>query len=234
MLRYFFLVFIAGVYAQYKCPQGTGFFPDPEECDLYYICSKGSYEERLCPDGLVFDDSDPNTERCDIPANVDCKDRPILQEAKPSPGCPRANGYYRHPTDCNKFHNCIDGIPKEISCPPGLAYDDIISTCTWPKNIKRAECFKPRRETLEDGFECPEGETQTNDGRKLPHPTFAHPDDCQKFYICRDGVTPQRGSCSSGKVYNEDTFTCDDPANVPGCENYYSGKTSYAGAKKNN
>lgn len=69
-----------GVTAQFKCPQGTGFFPDPEECDLYYICSRGQYEERLCPDGLVFDDSDPNRERCVIPANIDCSDRPILRK----------------------------------------------------------------------------------------------------------------------------------------------------------
>lgn len=69
---------------------------------------------------------------------------------------------------------------------------------------------------LDDGFSCPDGEVQGPDGRALPHPTFAHPEDCQKFYICRNGVQPQKGSCSAGTVYNEDTFTCDDPANVPG------------------
>lgn len=69
---------------------------------------------------------------------------------------------------------------------------------------------------MDDGFSCPDGEVQSLDGRALPHPTFAHPDDCQKFYICRNGVQPQKGACSEGTVYNEDTFTCDDPANVPG------------------
>lgn len=43
------------------------------------------------------------------------------EEAKPSTGCPRANGYYPHidPSQCNKFLSCDDGKYKEISCPPG-------------------------------------------------------------------------------------------------------------------
>ncbi|XP_018569404.1 protein obstructor-E-like [Anoplophora glabripennis] len=219
-------VFVTGISAQFKCPQRTGFFPDPEECDLYYLCSQGEYEEKLCPDGLVFDDKDPNHERCDIPANVDCGDRTVLQEPKPSKGCPRANGYYRHPdaNACDKFYNCVDGEPNELACPPGLIYDDIDSTCAWPSDSKRKDCFKSKKDSLDDGFQCPDGDTEGPNGSKLPHPTFAHPDDCQKFYICRNAVMPQKGSCSAGKVYNEETFTCDDPANVPGCEDYYEKK----------
>lgn len=71
-------------------------------------------------------------------------------------------------------------------------------------------------DALTDGFSCPDGDVIGPNGRILPHPTFAHPDDCQKFYICRNGVTPQYGSCSSGLVYNEISFKCDDPDNVPG------------------
>lgn len=71
-------------------------------------------------------------------------------------------------------------------------------------------------ESLEDGFSCPEGEVIGPNGRALPHPTFPHPDDCQKFYICRNGVMPQRGSCPAGTVYNEVSFKCDEPENVPG------------------
>ena len=71
-------------------------------------------------------------------------------------------------------------------------------------------------EILEDGFSCPTGEVIGPNGRVLPHPTFAHPEDCQKFYICRNGVTPQYGSCSAGSVYNDITFQCDDPENVQG------------------
>ncbi|XP_060526912.1 protein obstructor-E-like isoform X1 [Cylas formicarius] len=216
---------VIGVSGQFKCPQRTGYFPHPVQCDLYYQCSKGEHEVKLCPDGLVFDDSDPNHERCDIPANVDCADRTALQPPKPSKGCPRANGYYRHddPRACDKFFNCVDGVAHELPCPPGLVYDDVASTCAWPETSKR-KCENSKRDALDDGFSCPEGDIQGPDGRKLPHPTFAHPDDCQKFYICRNGVQPQKGSCANGTVYNEDTFTCEDPANVPGCENYFGQK----------
>lgn len=71
-------------------------------------------------------------------------------------------------------------------------------------------------ELLADGFSCPDGETVGPNGRALPHPTFAHPEDCRLFYICRNGVVPQHGSCPEGDVYNEDSFKCDEPTAVPG------------------
>lgn len=208
---------------EYECPQRTGFFPDPVQCDLYYKCSKGEAEQKLCPDGLVFDDRDPNHGKCDIPSNVKCGDRIELQEAQPSKGCPRANGYYRHddPLACDKFYNCVDGTPFELPCPAGLVYDDVGSTCRWPADNSRLDCTKPKKDVLDDGFSCPDGEVAGPNGRTLPHPTFTHPDDCQKFYICRNGIQPQKGSCSADTVYNEATFTCEEPANVPGCEHYY-------------
>jgi hypothetical protein len=66
--------------AQFKCPEKTGYFPDPVQCDLYYKCKQGEAEETLCPDGLVFDDSNPSQARCDIPPNVECGDRNELRE----------------------------------------------------------------------------------------------------------------------------------------------------------
>ncbi|ENN78821.1 hypothetical protein YQE_04721, partial [Dendroctonus ponderosae] len=139
------------------------------------------------------------------------------KEPKPSKGCPRANGFYRHddPQVCDKFFNCVDGKPIELPCPPGLIYDDVASTCAWPESSGR-QCTNSKRDSLDDGFSCPEGNVQGPDGRTLPHPTFAHPEDCDKFYICRNGVQPQKGYCANKTVYNEESFRCDDPANVPG------------------
>ncbi|KAF7283382.1 hypothetical protein GWI33_000715 [Rhynchophorus ferrugineus] len=153
----FLLVALTGVSGQFKCPQGTGYFPDLEQCDLYYECSKGNYEEKLCPDGLVFDDSDPNHERCDIPANVECGDRTALQEAKPSKGCPRANGYYRHedPEICDKFFNCVDGTPVELPCPPEMGFSlrkvhAQVKQCTTRKfsNATSQPTFRDAKTTL--------------------------------------------------------------------------------------
>lgn len=112
--------------------------------------------------------------------------------------------------------NCVNGVTHELPCPPGLIYDDTESTCAWPADTRRKDCYKAKRDSLDDGFTCPEEDVMEPNGRKLPHPTYPHPEDCAKFYICRNGVSPQKGACTKGKVYNEETFTCDDPKNVPG------------------
>ncbi|KAK7873220.1 hypothetical protein R5R35_011302 [Gryllus longicercus] len=209
--------------AQFRCPEKSGYFPDPEQCDLYYKCTQSEPEEKLCPDGLVFDDTNPSQGRCDLPANVDCGDRTELQEPKPSPGCPRANGVFRHsdPEVCDKFVNCVDGEPNELPCPPGLIFDDSTSNCAWTTESQRHDCTNSKKDVLNDGFSCPDGEVIGPNGRPLPHPTFPHPDDCQKFYICRNGRVPQPGNCPADTVYNEATFRCDEPENVPGCEKWF-------------
>lgn len=93
--------------------------------------------------------------------------------------------------------------------------DEVINKQLFNKRNVSYELYK-FLDILDDGFSCPEEEITGPNGRKLPHPTFPHPEDCQKFYICRNGVQPQKGSCSGQTVYNEETFQCDDPENVPG------------------
>lgn len=50
----------------------------------------------------------------------------------------------------------------------------------------------------------------------VDHPKYAHPEDCQKFYVCLNGETPREQGCGEGKVYNEEQQRCDDPENVSG------------------
>ncbi|KAJ8682728.1 hypothetical protein QAD02_018520 [Eretmocerus hayati] len=221
----FLTLVVTNVNGQFKCPESRGFFPDSRQCDLYYACADGQPEERLCKDGLVFKDDNPKRENCDIPANVDCGDRTELQEPQPSKGCPRANGFFKHedPASCDKFVNCIDGEPQVMPCPPGLVYEEKMSNCVWAIDAARP-CIDPKREVLDDGFFCPEGPVIGPSGSALPHPNYPHKDDCAKFYICRNGMIPQKGQCDEGTVYNEDLFTCTEPESVPGCENYYKEK----------
>lgn len=69
---------------------------------------------------------------------------------------------------------------------------------------------------LKDGFECPkEGQKDAN-GNLVVHPKFAHPTDCQRFYVCLNGKEPRDLGCQVGEVYNEETQRCDAPENVPG------------------
>lgn len=62
------------------CPEPNGYFPDAEQCDKYYDCRDGKLEEKLCPDGLVFNDFSPQHEKCDLPFGIDCSKRPKLRE----------------------------------------------------------------------------------------------------------------------------------------------------------
>lgn len=63
-----------------QCPEPTGFFADAEQCDKYYACNDGAIAERLCPDGMVFNDYSIDQEKCDLPYNIDCTKRPKLRE----------------------------------------------------------------------------------------------------------------------------------------------------------
>jgi hypothetical protein len=62
------------------CPEPNGFFADSSQCDKYYACTNGVIEERLCPDGMVFNDYSPDQEKCDLPFNIDCSQRPALRK----------------------------------------------------------------------------------------------------------------------------------------------------------
>ena len=66
--------------APFRCPEPNGFFPDPEQCDKYYECVGEVPEEKFCPDGLLFEASNPNNELCDYPFNVDCGAREYVRK----------------------------------------------------------------------------------------------------------------------------------------------------------
>ena len=65
-----------------------------------------------------------------------------------------------------------------------------------------------------------------NPGLLIPgvHVLLPHPSDCQAYYVCQDGVTPDKRGCPKGQVFNKKTSSCDKPANVPDCEDTYKRK----------
>ena len=66
--------------SNFICPEKDGYFEDTKQCDKYYDCYDGIPEERLCPDGLVFDPFSRKREPCDHYFNVDCGDRLDLRK----------------------------------------------------------------------------------------------------------------------------------------------------------
>jgi len=223
---YVILAFASVVSAQqFKCPKPDGTFEDGRQCDKYYECFDGIAEERLCPDGLVFDPFSNKREPCDHYFNVDCGDRLELQPPRgPNDLCPRLNGFYAHPDPavCNIFYACVEGVAEEYTCSPGLWFDEYRGVCNWPTETERTSCTT-NHESLESGFTCPSvSNPQDAFGLSDPHPKYADPSDCAKFYICLNGVTPREQGCELGLVYNEQSLSCDSPKNVPECKDYYA------------
>ncbi|KYN18313.1 hypothetical protein ALC57_09420 [Trachymyrmex cornetzi] len=79
-----------------------------------------------------------------------------------------------------------------------------------------------RNEEVAGGFTCPAaGEVSGASGSFSRH---AHPEDCRKYYICLEGIAREYG-CPIGTVFKigdaDGSGACEDPEDVPGCEDYY-------------
>jgi len=218
------LALAAGAYAQFNCVE-DGFYVDPQQCDKYYHCSRGQYTEKLCPDGLIFDDTlGPRVEQCNYNFIVNCPEGKTQQQAQPSGiECPRQNGRFEHedPTNCKTYYECVNGVANTRECHAGLHFDEFSGVCDWASKGFRVGC-EDRPKVLPDGFSCARNESQSQFGvPDRDHQLFIHPEDCRKFYICYDGIYPEASGCPQGTVFNDLTLVCDDPANVQGCEDYY-------------
>ncbi|KAL7031694.1 hypothetical protein ACKWTF_007104 [Chironomus riparius] len=198
-----------------ECPEPSGFFADADQCDKYYACTDGAIEERLCPDGMVFNDYDINVEKCDLPYNIDCSKRSKLQTPIPSNNCPRQNGYFGHADAhiCDKFFYCVGGHDNMYTCPAGLVFNPKTGICTWADEAGRTGCSS--EEVFQ--FSCP----KVNESIAVTHPRYSDPEDCQYFYVCINGDTARRNGCKLGQVFNEATKSCDWPRNVPECSDFY-------------
>jgi len=228
------LLLIPVVLAQsdFRCPTDSknnyvnGYYRDEEQCDKYYACREGQPEPLLCQDGLVFDELSNKREPCDHYFNVDCDTRTKLQAPQgTSEFCPRLNGFYAHPEPyiCHIFYACVDGVAEKYKCSSGLWFDEYIGVCNWPDVTERTEC-KPEAYDGDtaSGFQCPSQPEFNLFNQLEPHPRYLDPEDCAKFYVCLNGITPSEHGCELGLVYNALTKECDAPENVEECKDYYA------------
>ncbi|XP_038209139.1 protein obstructor-E [Zerene cesonia] len=204
-----------------SCPE-DGFFADAEQCDKYYECRNGEIIEKLCPDGMVFNDYNPNDEKCDLPFNIDCSQRPKLQTPIPALHCVRQNGYFAHeePSECGKFYYCVDGKFNMITCPEGLVYNEKTGICTWADEAKKKGCSAA--DIFQ--FDCP----QVNETFGLTHPRYADPEDCQFFYVCINGNIPRRSGCKLGQAFDDVQKKCEWARKVPECKDWYKDRLTDA------
>ncbi|KAF0773754.1 protein obstructor-E isoform X1 [Aphis craccivora] len=210
---------VHGQREEFKCPDDYGFYPHSSSCDKYWKCDNNVAELKTCGNGLAFDDTDPKylKENCDYLHNVDCGARSQLEPAISTPHCPRLYGIFPDDVKCDTFWNCWGGEASRYQCSPGLAYDRESRVCMWADQVP--EC---KIEEVANGFNCPAaGEVLASIGSFSRH---AHPDDCRKYYICMEGTAREYG-CPIGTVFkigdSDGSGSCENPEDVPGCEDYY-------------
>lgn len=112
-----------------ECPAVDGVFPvyleHESDCRLFYECSNGVKHLLSCPQTLYFN---IKINVCDYPENVSCRN----QE------CPAVDGpfpvYLPHPTNCNLFYECSNGIKYLMSCPAQLHFNVALNVCDYPQN----------------------------------------------------------------------------------------------------
>lgn len=216
----FVLCLLQLTHAQSKCPSPNGYFADSSRCDKYVECREGVAEDKICPDGLLFNvEAAPFRFPCDYPVEVECSSRaqPPLEKSGPSGNCIRRWGMFRVGSDagdCGRYVNCVRGKEFSFECPIGLAWHPTSWRCDWPDNVDSCDSEKFL------GFTCPA--PAIVDGVPSEVDTqHRNPKDCALYFVCIAGKNPRLHGCQDRKVFNPAINTCDDPANVPGCESYY-------------
>ncbi|XP_017761627.1 PREDICTED: chondroitin proteoglycan 2-like [Eufriesea mexicana] len=194
-----------------SCPERNGRFPVPSECDAYIECIDGVPEEKLCPEGLLFNPEVRFNFPCGYPIDVDCDGRPNRQPPQPSEDCPHQYGYFKigDHQNCGQFMNCAEGRGHIFDCPEGLAFNAESYRCDWPDQVPDcdAEAFL--------GFRCPE--ELSNPEHRYQIRFFRSILDCQRYYVCVNG-RPRLQNCGAGRAFNELIDACDAAANVTGCD----------------
>ncbi|KAI4456645.1 chitin binding peritrophin-a [Holotrichia oblita] len=183
----------------------------------YIECIDGIGEERLCPDGLLFNAAlGPHAFPCQYPIDVDCVGRTTTQPAQPTEDCPHQYGYYRigDEANCGQFKNCVDGRGFIFDCPEGLAFNDETYRCDWPDQVSTcdAEAYL--------GFTCPESAKYFLGSE---YRFYRSPADCQRYFICIDSK-PRLYNCGDGQAFNDLINACDGIENVTGCAPQYEAK----------
>lgn len=201
-----------------ECDQ-QGAFPDPEQCDRYWECRDGQLTSHLCPDGLVYDlttsvasfqvgtGAPPSDgSRCSYPFAIDCHARPLLQPPRPSPNCPRKNGYFTVPGTCDQYWLCGADRPATLhTCPVSLVFAPDQGRCTWVGEAGRPEC--QQTDTFHQDFLCPE----SGFGEYLRYPD---PADCRAYYVCVRGAAT-RSVCPAGQAFHPVAVACVLEPEVP-------------------
>uniref|UniRef100_A0A182PYS3 Chitin-binding type-2 domain-containing protein n=1 Tax=Anopheles epiroticus TaxID=199890 RepID=A0A182PYS3_9DIPT len=167
--------------------------PHPTDCTKYYICFRGTEDERQCAPTLLFN---PDTRVCDLEENVVC------ESGVPSPtSCPPTGIHYvGNPADCVSYFVCLNGEKSTTptNCASGLIFDitdsvlvyTILFAAVIVSGAERNPCLG-----IPDGMFVNDFTT------------------CEGYFLCL-GEVPTHAQCPPGFYFNEGQQLCDFPQNV--------------------
>ncbi|KAI5716618.1 hypothetical protein M8J76_009489 [Diaphorina citri] len=122
-----------------QCPHQFGMYKlgDENQCGQYLNCANGAGFISDCPEGLAFNEQ---SVQCDWPDQVaNCNAEGYLGFTCPVSGNPAydldAVRFYKHPSDCSKYFQCIKGRPRLQMCGGGEAFNEFISACDGVENV---------------------------------------------------------------------------------------------------
>ncbi|KAI9585378.1 hypothetical protein GQX74_001225 [Glossina fuscipes] len=212
-------LFGSTAFAASSCSSSNGTYPVSGSCDGYIECRNGVAEEKLCPDGLLYNEKSTGYP-CGYPIDVDCQQgQGRIQPAQPTEECPHQFGYFPlgDSKNCGQFKNCADGRGYVFDCPDDLAWNKNTYKCDWPDMVEDCDAAAFL------GFKCP-GPASSSAKSKSPllgepaaeYHFYPDPQSCQHYFICLEG-RPRRIGCGEDRAFNQELNECDDIENVPNC-----------------
>jgi len=194
-------------------PEGLQLYPKEDNCNQFYKCANGTLTLETCGNGLLFDESKglagSTHNHCSYNWDSDCGNRPADTTPISTPGCQYQFGIFPSGEGCfASYTKCANGVPKEVYCQLGLAYDHRIHTCNWPDLLMEYAGCNPAA-ALGD-FRCPSSEELSPLAQRFfPFPRFPVAKDPKLYIICVDGV-PRLNTCTQGTLFSEATLSCED------------------------
>uniref|UniRef100_A0A2C9K9Z8 Chitinase n=1 Tax=Biomphalaria glabrata TaxID=6526 RepID=A0A2C9K9Z8_BIOGL len=110
------------------------------------------------------------------------------------------DGHHPHPTSCDRYVTCTNGLIAIATCPPGSSYDARLNSCSYTTTEKCNDAVSIP--TVAPGEEW----CRINDWATGKHP---HPNTCDKYVECFNHITFIR-VCNSSDSYDPSKQQCVD------------------------
>jgi len=198
-----------------------GFFPDPEDCRKYYICSDGLVIPNDCPGDLIFD---INIGRCNIPSIAICQTSsssspttptptptPTTQSPTPTP-IPTTQSSTPSPTPTPTTQSTTPTPIPTTQSPTPSPTPTPTTQSTTPTPIPTTQSPTPTSTPTSTTSSSTTSTTSSpigdckEEGELLPNPS-----DCSSFFQCVEGSKVEL-HCPPGLEFNAEAKVCDYPS----------------------